>query len=188
MSDSASWFARKLNGPQQQPPPQSYAQPPQQYQGQQQYPSINGQQPPQSPYGQQSPQQYYDDEQARQTAAQQALAMVKAGQASIGQVVGLFRGSKKVRSLEPDNCPECGSANYFNRGSVSSSHGAGGKLMKPDGTTVQCAPVCMDCGYNGRYEQFGAMPVAAEAPVQVDNYSQNHITTFDPQRHEWVPS
>lgn len=53
----------------------------------------------------------------------------------------------KVESIrERANCPSCGSPNYFSRtsGSVTTTSG----VMPP-------APICSECGYNGRFVQTG---------------------------------
>lgn len=60
------------------------------------------------------------------------------------------RGGKGTKT-ETENCPECGSNQYFQRRGAS-------KMGLPP------APYCHTCGYNGMYEQYGTMepPVTPE--------------------------
>lgn len=158
---NADWFRNALsNGPQV---------PAQQSQGYQQ-----PQQPqyvPQAPQGYQQPpqQQYQDEEQARQSYGQQAWAAIKSGQAGMSAITGLFRGSAQRRQLEHENCPECGDPRFFTRSDPRLAK------MNTNGQRCMPAPVCMACGYTTLFEQSGAGPLVADAPVQIDTYSIRHM-------------
>lgn len=116
--------------PQQQPPPQ-YPQHPQGF-PQQQNPGY--QQPP-------PPQQQVSD-----------ADFIKAGRTGADGVTPMdvleraaAQGGKGTRT-ETSQCPECGGNQYFQRRALSKMGAAP-------------APYCHSCGYNGLYEQYGAMDV-----------------------------
>lgn len=141
MSDSASWFARKLGGaPQQpqayQPPPQQYAPPPQP-----QYPQ---------PFHQQA--QQFVQPQPQQLDGESLLRAAREGLIDIGTAVRegakLWKGGKGVKT-ETMNCPECDSPHFFSR------KGKGVNGMPP-------APICMTCGFNGLWQQYAAVTEAGE--------------------------
>ena len=141
MSDSASWFARKLGGAQ--PAPQAYVPPPQQYVPPPQPPAY----PQQPVYPQQFQPQQYQQPQPQQVDGETLLRAAREGFIDIGTAVRegakLWKGGKGVKT-ETTNCPECDSPHFFSR------KGRGVRGMPP-------APICMACGYNGLYEQYGAV-------------------------------
>ena len=64
------------------------------------------------------------------------------------QFMDQWRGGQAMRT-DTEPCPECGSAFFF-------AHRATGG--------IQPAPLCHNCGYNGRFTQYGAT-----TPVPDDN-------------------
>lgn len=139
MSDTASWFARKLGLPQQQPQqqPQAYAQPPQQ------------------PYPQQQPVQY--QQQPQQPPQQVEVDANGNPVIHVMDAAAAWQGTHKARA-DSGICPECGSQNYFKRETMRMKRVRGG---------AHPSPICMDCGYNEIFEsQYGAAtPLDNEAPV-----------------------
>lgn len=147
MSDSSSWFARKLGLPQAPPQQQqAYTQqppapPPQQWQTNPQY---------QGPMPQNAPVQEPADP---STVGQAYLNAYKGKQAGVTflDVANQWRGDRKKGAAkhEPYSCPECGGNNFFTRQSLKSTRIPG----------MQPAPLCMDCGYNGMFEQYGTTAI-----------------------------
>lgn len=134
MSD---WYARRLavergTSYQQSAPPQPYSNP-------QQYPQVP-----------QHIQQHQPNPGVNPGAMSEAeiIKMAREGQitdASLAAMVAAKGGGKGTKT-ETQLCPECNSAHFFQRKALS-------KMGNPP------APICMDCGYNGLYEQYGAMDI-----------------------------
>lgn len=82
----------------------------------------------------------------------QIMQLVREGKLDKMHVIGLAaqKGGKGTK-IETDLCPECGSSQYFQRKSESKMGAAP-------------APYCHTCGYNGKFEQYGAMDVVGEPP------------------------
>jgi hypothetical protein len=139
MSDTASWYQRKLaqmrGGPQQQPYPQARANPgmpPQQWAPQVQpvqAPVQQGQFVPQQ-YAQ--PQQTYDETQKMEGASLTTLLDVQ-------RATGTARPGQGER-LNPDPCPNCGKGLFY------ANLGKTRRGPPP-------APHCFNCGFNGLFEQ-----------------------------------
>lgn len=143
MSD---WYSNRVAAERGQPRPPSP--PPVQYP---QHPGQNYQQtqyPPQYPQYPQYPQQPQQPQQPQVSDAD----FIKAGRTGNAGITPMdvlersaMKGGKGTR-VETELCPECGSNHFFQR------KGSGKMGMAP-------APYCHSCGYNGIYEQYGAMDV-----------------------------
>lgn len=141
---SADWYARRLAMEQGNPPP------PQQYVPQPQY--VN---PPQYPQVPQHIQQHQPNPGVNPGAMTEAeiIKMAREGlitDASLAAMVASKGGGKGTKT-ETMDCPECGGHAFFQRKALS-------KMGNPP------APICMDCGYNGMFEQYGAMDI----PVTIE--------------------
>jgi predicted RNA-binding Zn-ribbon protein involved in translation (DUF1610 family) len=90
MTNARDWYAKRVQQPQQQPPPQQYAQP---------------QQPQYAPQPQQQ-QQYVQPQQ--QQAPQQVTVQ------NLYEAAAHWRGGAATRT-EQQLCPECGSGQFFSR-------------------------------------------------------------------------
>ena len=130
MSDSASWFAKKLGtarpAPQQQPayqPPPSYPQ---------------GPNPP--PHVPPVPQPQH----------------IQVTKDNIAEVAGMWQGGKATKT-ETARCPNCGGDKYFSMANGESLGGAGARLATERGM-ANTSPRCFECGYTmARPLQTGAM-------------------------------
>ena len=83
--------------------------------------------PPQQQQQFQVPQQYAQPQQPQVTAE------------NFMQAAAAWQGGEAVRT-ETQRCPKCGGDHFFSRANHAS------RLPPP-------APTCMDCGYNGMFEQ-----------------------------------
>jgi hypothetical protein len=140
----SNWWAQKLNGGRQQPVPAPS------------YPQQQGVAPlPQhlAPAGAvQQPQPGYKPQ-----TFSEALAM---GDGLVATGITSVRRTSAGRAGEVHNCPECGSANYFDRSSLGArGNGAGGTIMTAGGSKVHAAPLCWECGYRGSAipQQYGEL-------------------------------
>jgi hypothetical protein len=144
-----SWWASKIAGqtpaPQQPPQqaPQAYQQPQQPvYYQQQAAPPPGVQYVVQPPQPGPAPVQYQPQEQISVMDALRQKLITPI------QAASMWRGGKGVRT-ETERCPECGSDHYFTRKKVAGVNG------HPP------APYCHGCGYNGMFEQYGAIDIDA---------------------------
>ena len=137
MSDTASWYQRKvaqMRG--QQPAPQPYqaranpGMPPQQW-----APTVQSVQAPVQPVQQQyvQPQPQTYDEMAKQEGVSLSNLL------DVQRATGVAKPGKGAR-LNPDPCPECGKNLFYSD--------LGTKRRGPSP-----APHCFNCGYNGLFEQ-----------------------------------
>jgi hypothetical protein len=133
MSDSASWWARRLG---QQAPPAVYQQPQAPTPPHNQYPQV-----PQHMHG--AP----ENVNPNAVNEAQAIQAARTGMLDPMQVIAAAgtRGGKAART-ETQNCPSCDSPHYFQR-----------KALSKMGASP--APYCHTCGYNGLFEQYGAQDI-----------------------------
>lgn len=134
---------------------------------------VQYQQPQAPQYPGQQPQQPL----APPQSFEQAVQMIAAGQM---QTTGDKNGIRA--NGETDSCPQCNDPFFFHRTSAKASagNGAGGRIMKPDGSYVHAAPRCMSCGYTaGRFEQFADDSGAAYKILGVIDQHSPVLSTFN---------
>jgi hypothetical protein len=111
-----------------------------------------GQQSPAAPPATQGQQSYPTQQQAF-TPQQQQRVEANAGEEALARgdyaaATAHWQGGQATRT-ETENCPSCGSANYF-----SHLQGAGTNLIGHQGA-ARVAGRCFDCNHNGMYDLRG---------------------------------
>jgi hypothetical protein len=139
MTNSASWWANKLNNNQ----PKTYGinlPPTQPVQPQPVQPQPQQQQP--------VPQQTMEGVPLQQGERQQALDPNRDANAevSMGEAMRLWRGGEAHRTEGNMQCPQCGSTTGY---TAYSGMGAGAARVNGQ----QPRPHCFECGYNGSFSQ-----------------------------------